>query len=287
MAGPVAIATCRVIPEPDSDQDLLLAALAAAGVEAQLTAWDDPAVSWGGFSVVIIRSTWNYFQDVVAFRDWATRVEAVTQLFNPAEVIRWNTHKGYLRALADAGIPIVPTTFVDRGARISLADLMRSAGWTDVVAKPQVSASSYRTDRVRAADLPGAERQWADLVQERDAMVQPYMTSVEDYGERSLIWIDGALTHAIRKGPRLGGGDEAVSEALPIARDERALAEHLVGSVPQGLLYARVDLVRDDRGTPCVMELELVEPSLYLKQSPEALERLVAAVQSLAQRPAR
>ena len=112
-------------------------------------------------------------------------------------------------------------------------------------------------------------------------MVQPYMRSVEEYGERSLIWIAGELTHAVRKSPRLGDAAEDVSEALTIAEDERALAEEIMGDIPEQLLYARIDLIRDDVGSPLLAELELVEPSLFLAQAPHALERFVAAIAAL------
>jgi hypothetical protein len=109
-------------------------------------------------------------------------------------------------------------------------------------------------------------------------MVQPYMRSVEGYGERSVIWIDGQLTHAVRKSPRLGDAQEHVSEALPISHRERELAEAVVADIPHALLYARIDLIRDDEDSPLLAELELVEPSLFLKQSPAALRLFVDAV---------
>jgi hypothetical protein len=109
-------------------------------------------------------------------------------------------------------------------------------------------------------------------------MVQPYMASVEEYGERSLIWIDEELTHAVRKSPRLGDADESVSEALPIAHEERELAEAVIADIPHELLYARIDLIRDDRNQPLLAELELVEPSLFLQQEPTALRRLVRGI---------
>jgi hypothetical protein len=115
------------------------------------------------------------------------------------------------------------------------------------------------------------------MLAEREMMVQPYVASVDGYGERSMVWIDGQVTHAIRKTPRFLADPEQVSSAIPIAPEERALAEQLLALTPEAL-YGRVDLARDEAGRPMVMELELLEPSLFFLQSASALERFVRAV---------
>ena len=275
----VAIVTCLTMPEPDDDQDVLLEALADAGVAARLVAWDDPAADWPSYPLAVVRSAWNYIDDVEGFNAWARRAGRVTRLMNPAEVITWNTHKGYLRDLADRGVEVVPTAWLSAGTATTLAQVMDDNVWSDVVAKPVVGAGSYLTERIQDPESPEAVAFWNRLTGERDAMVQPYLASVEDYGERSLVWIDGALTHSVRKSPRLGDDPESVSAALPIADDERELAEEIIADIPHELLYARIDLIRDAFGRPLLAELELVEPSLFLRQSPEALQRLVRAIE--------
>lgn len=274
----VGIATCQRLPEPDVDQDRLLSALAESGVTATMAAWDDPAEDWRRFELVVIRSTWNYIQYLEAFLAWADRAARATRLYNPASVVRWNCHKSYLRDLEREGTPVLPTVWLERGAACSLAAIMAEHGWDQVVIKPQVGTGSFKTERFDRSELAKGEAFLAALVQQRQVMVQPYLRSVEGYGERSLIWIDGELTHAIRKSPRLGDAPEQVSEAMPIADDERRLAEGLMATRGQGLLYGRVDLARDDGGTCRVMELELVEPSLFLRQGPVALDRLVQGI---------
>lgn len=271
----VAIATCQTIPEPDVDEPLLMSALAAAGIDAHLVPWDDPGVDWGTFDLTVIRSTWNYIQNLAAFTAWA---DAVPRLLNPAAIVRWNSHKEYLDELAAKGLPTVPTAFMHKGDPRPLAQVMTEYGWEDVVAKPTVGAGSFLTERVHREDLPAAEAFWHRLITSREAMVQPYLKSVEDYGERSLMWIDGEFTHAIRKNPRLAGEDESVSGPMEIGADERELATRSLTFVDAELLYARVDLIRGDQGQPLLAELELVEPSLFLQQSPRALERLVTAI---------
>lgn len=274
----VAIVTCQVLPEPDVDEDLLMAALADAGLDAKLVAWDDESVRWSEFQIAVLRSPWNYIERLDDFLDWAVLAGTQTHLFNPVEVVHWNTHKGYLRDLAKRGVPVVPTAWLGVGEELDLADIMADRGWHDVVAKPVVGAGSFLTDRITDPTSAQAQAFWQQLCTDREVMVQPYLPSVEAYGERSLIWIDGELTHAIRKSPRLGDAAESVSEALPIAHVERELAESVIADIPQSLLYARIDLIRDDHDEPLLAELELVEPSLFLKQEPAALRRLVRGI---------
>jgi hypothetical protein len=273
----VALATCVRKPEPDPDEEPLALALARAGADPQVVAWDDPAVRWDEFDVCVLRSTWNYPQRAEAFLAWADRVARATRLWNPREVVGWNVHKGYLRELAERGVPVVDTVHVPRGAAPSLARLLAGRGWRQAVVKPAVSAASFGTWRVGHVDADTQAR-FAGDVAARDTLVQPYMRAVEDHGERALVWIDGALTHAVRKSPRFAGQDEGASDALAIAEDERSVAEAALAPLVGQLLYARVDVVRDDAGAPRVMELELIEPSLYLLQCPPALARLVAAI---------
>lgn len=276
----VGIASCKAIPEPDVDEALLLAALGRAGAAASVLAWDDAEAPFAAQDLVVLRSTWNYFERVDDFVTWAARTAAATKLLNPATVVAWNAKKTYLAKLEARGVAIVPTEFVLRGeaGRRSVAEILETRGWDEVVIKPVVSAGSFRTERFARASLPAAQAFVASLSADRDAMVQRWMPSVETYGERSLVWIDGEITHAIRKNPRFSGGVEQVSGAVDIADDERAFAERALAPLAGSLLYARVDMVRDAEGTLRVMELELIEPSLFLQQSPRALERFVSAI---------
>lgn len=272
------IATCRPLPEPDVDEDLLLSALRARGVEARMAAWNDPLERWDERAPTLVRSTWDYVHDLPAFLAWAERAERAGPLWNPLAHVRRNVHKSYLFELEARGVPVAPTELVRRGTRIDLARVLARRGWGDVVVKPAVGAGSFATARVRADELARGERAFAALVAERDVLVQPYLASVDGHGERALVWIDGEFTHAVRKSPRFSGEDESVSEAVAIEADERALASGVLAPFAADLVYARVDVARDERGAPLVMELELVEPSLFLQQHPPALERLVGAV---------
>lgn len=279
----VAVATCVLLPEPDDDLAPLLEALRTGGLSAEALGWDDPQaeVRFTSARTTVLRSTWNYAEKPAEFLAWVDRVAASSTLHNGRATIRWNTHKSYLLDLAARGIPTVPTHLARRGETASLDRILRDRGWSEVVVKPAVSAGSRQTIRVGRASLDRGEAHLRSLAAREDVLVQPYLGSVEGHGERAIVWIDGETTHAVRKSPRFLGDAESVSAAVPIAADEAELARRAVAAAIAAtgpLLYARVDVARDDRGTPCLMELELVEPSLFFARSPAALDRYVAAV---------
>lgn len=275
------VATCRVLPEPDPDAAPLAAALAAAGFDAAWVAWDDPDADWDAPIPTLLHSTWNYPRHRDAFLAWLARAAAAAPLENPLAACRANVHKRYLLELAARGVPIVPTTLVERGAAGPPGELAAlvaraAAGAPRIVVKPEVGAASLDA-AVFAADDPAAARHLERLTARGDALVQPYLRSVLGYGERALVWIDGALSHAVRKAPRLGDDAEQVTGPFEIADDERAVA--LAALAPYGdLLYGRVDVARDAAGRPVVMELELVEPSLFFAFGPGSADRFAAGL---------
>jgi hypothetical protein len=282
MSAPsVALVTCRNIPELDPDEDLLLQSLRKAGMRAELLAWDDPGADPSRFNLCVLRSCWNYYEDPDVFLKWIAGTAAASRLMNAEDIVRWNLHKRYLRALEESGIAIIPTVWFEKGERIDLHRILREKDWNDIVIKPSISASSYRTGRFGLTQLTEAQSFLEALLAERDAMVQCYMPTVERLGERATVYIDGELTHAVAKSPRFAGGVERVSDAREVSRKERAFAERALTRVDGPLLYARVDTVIQDDGTLLLSELELMEPSLFLLQSPVALERFVAAIKRL------
>lgn len=281
-AAPIALATCLQLPEPDLDEQPLLDALGAAGVPAELVAWDDPDVDWARFPACVIRSTWNYFEQPAEFLAWCERAARETRLLNPPDVVAWNHHKRYLLELDSRGIPVVPTALVTRGSEARLGAILEERGWDEVVIKPAVSAGSFRTARFGARDSAAAAAFLADLSADVDTLVQRFEPSVARGGERALVWIDGAFTHAITKEPRFIGDEEQISAAQPLREDDRALAERVIAPFAERLLYGRVDVIEDERGRPRLAELELIEPSLFVKQDAPAMARLVGALSRLA-----
>jgi glutathione synthase/RimK-type ligase-like ATP-grasp enzyme len=194
-------------------------------------------------------------------------------------VVLWNLHKSYLLELARSGVPVTPTHLVPRGSAERLADVAAARGWTDLVVKPAVSAGSRLTLRADAGSERG-EGHLRALTEREDALVQPYLPAVEGHGERSLVFIDGELTHAVRKAPRFAGDAVSVTGPFAVSDDEAALARLALAAVPVPVLYARVDVVPGADGRPMLMELELIEPSLFLEHGAGALERLVDAIAS-------
>ncbi|MCW2960714.1 MAG: hypothetical protein JWM90_1101 [Thermoleophilia bacterium] len=279
----LALVTCLDMPEPDVDQELLIAALAAAGVEAYAPAWDDPAVDWDAAPLTVLRSTWNYANDRDAFLDWARRTSArSTVLRNPLNVITGNSHKSYLAGLERLELPVIPTRWFARGARPATPDLLRSLPWDRVVVKPAVGGGS---SGVRAFDLTIDDEVEAavahvNALQARgEVLLQPELRSIVEEGERNVVWIGGEFTHVVTKYQRLEGGHEQAAAARQPTEEELALATRVLRTLPaygeRELVYARVDMAPDELGTLRLIELELVEPSLFLSMHEPALERFV------------
>ena len=274
----VALASCIVLPEADADLLPLVSALRAAGLSTEVLAWDDPAADFASARLTLLRSTWNYSERPAQFLSWIDRVATLSSLWNRPHTVRWNAHKSYLLDLEARGVPVVPTHLVRHGEKTTLAELTRDRGWTEVVVKPAVSGGSRATLRIPPGALERGEAHLRLLASREDVLVQPYLASVEGHGERAIVWIDGEPTHAVRKAPRFLGDAESVSAAVAIEPDEADLARRAVAAAPGPLLYARIDVARDTDGAPRVMELELIEPSLFFPKAPAALERYVAAV---------
>jgi glutathione synthase/RimK-type ligase-like ATP-grasp enzyme len=273
----VAIATCRVLPEHDRDEVLVLDALRDRGADARMLAWDDSDAPFDDARLTVLRSTWNYAWHADAFRAWLRRTAKVTTLLNPLAVVEWNLHKSYLLDLEARGVPTVPTELVRRGSERRLADVLSVRGWDRVIVKPAISCASRLTLAVDATNPDAGENHLREVSAREDVLVQPYQHAVETYGERAIVWIDGEVTHAIRKSRRLHGDHESVEHAAIDPR-ERDLALRAVAAVDGDVLYARVDMVPGPDGEPRIMELELIEPSLFLDHSPQALDRYAGAI---------
>lgn len=273
----VHLAIAAQLDEPDHDRAPLDAALEAAGIRFRWVVWTDPAVDWSAAPVCYPRTTWDYPRRHTEFLAWARRVETVSNLRNPAHILAWNTHKRYLLDLAERGLPVVPTELVERGATRTLDEVCEERGWHRIVFKPAVSVASWET-RVATLGDQHANAHWGRLVAERDMLVQPFIRAVDERGERCCITIDGELTHVIRKEPRFAGGHESVTGPYEASAAELEVVRAALDAVGEPLDYGRVDLVEDEHGQPMIAELELVEPSLFFRFGPHALERFVALV---------
>jgi glutathione synthase/RimK-type ligase-like ATP-grasp enzyme len=273
----------------------LVAALEARGIEVGQPIWHDGMVDWASFDLALVRTTWDYPGRRDEFVAWAERAGAFTDLRNPPDVLRWNTHKSYLLELEERGAPVVPTAWLGSGDRVDLAGLLASRGWSRAVVKPAVASGSDGLLRVGIAttddaDLAAGQAHLDALLATGDVLVQPYLAAVETRGELSVILIDGRVSHVVRKTPPQGEfriqeqfGGRYVAE--PIDPEVQALAEWIVDATGADLLVARVDLIEDASGVPQLVELEATEPDLYLGVVPEAAGRLVDAIVEAVRRP--
>lgn len=285
----VALVTCTDLVDLDPDDRLVLDPLTARGIAAEAVVWDDPDADWSSYDLVVLRSPWDYALRRDEFVAWAA---SVPTLVNPADVVRWNTDKRYLAELSAAGVPTVPTSWVEPGESWS-----PPAETGEYVLKPSVSAGSQDTGRYDLADPEHRDLAHAHVrrlsTAGRTTMVQPYLSAVDSEGETALLFLAGpdglAYSHAIRKGPMLTGpdlGPDGLYKAEEIrsraARPEQlAVAERTLAAVPGGtrqLLYARVDLIPGPDGDPVLVELELTEPSLFIGYADGAPDRLATAI---------
>lgn len=279
VAMDVALVTHAGLPDLAADERPVIPALARLGIHARAAVWTDPNVAWGEFDVAIVRSTWDYHLRRGEFLEWVDRTAGSTRLWNPAPVLRWNSHKSYLRDLEQRGVPIIPTVWSD-GSR-TLEEVLSNRGWEDAVFKPVVSAAAHRTHRVRRTSLAAAEPLYRALCQEQVVLVQPYLESVERHGEHSLIFLDGVFSHAVDRPAVLAPTREFPGEEPIVATDsERALGVRALSAVGAPTLYARVDVATDSSGSLCLMELELVEPTLFLASAPAAVAKFAHAIRS-------
>jgi glutathione synthase/RimK-type ligase-like ATP-grasp enzyme len=254
----------------------MAAPLAEAGVAVDGPAWTK-AGDLAGYDLVLPLTVWGYHRAGARWTEQVAAWEAAgVPLRNPGSVLRWNSDKGYLGRLAEAGAPVPPTVFTDQVTPEVMAEAAGRFGTDRLVAKPRVSASAYRTLRWSSGEP-------LDEGPQGPALIQPYLPPIERAGELSLFYIGGRYSHAVRKVPRAGDFRvqpeyEGVITAETPDDDELAAAEAILTAVQEPLLYARVDLVRDLEDRPVLMELELVEPDLYLGHDPAAGRRFAEAV---------
>lgn len=272
------------LPDWEVDDRPLHEALHAAGVVVEQPAWSDPSVDWTAYDALLLRTPWDYHEHLDAFLAWCDRVAVLRPLWHGPEVVRWNARKTYLLELAEDGVPVAPTL------RVAASEAVRrgveALGGERFLLKPVVGATAWQTLRFGRHELDAAEAH----VQATGAemLLQPYLPSVEREGEWSVVWIDGAPTHGVRKTPVAGdyrvqddwgGHDEpAVVDEELLALAQRALAAAAVRTgVTEPFLYGRVDVLRHE-GRWVLNELELIEPSLFFRHGPEAVTRLTRAL---------
>jgi hypothetical protein len=298
MTLDVALVTAREARGLDEDLPPLQAAMQAVGAHAHIVDWNDAGVDWSAFDIALLRSTWDYIDHLREFLVWVDATARQTTLLNSPQVVRWNTDKHYLAQLARAGVPVVPSAFIEPGedaASALQAFLARHPRAPEFVVKPAVGAGSRDTQRHSRVQVESAIAQAQQLLTaERSVLLQPYFDSVDRDGETALMYFRGRFSHAIRKAALLPPGltaspavglfaPERITPRNP-GVDELQVAERVLSALPFAPpLYARIDLIRDSNGAPTLLELELTEPSLFFAYANGAAERFTAAVLDLAQ----
>lgn len=273
----LGIVTCDKCPTLIPGERPLIALLRPSGIESIPVIWNNPAADWASFDALLVRSIWDYHLNTDGFLSWLARVEQLKiPVWNPVDVLRWNHHKFYLSELEKRGVKIAPTLFFRKSDPGAL-EHVQAAGWTDVVVKPAISASGYRTHTFPTTSAQ-AGAYFRDAAAHGDFLVQPFLRGIRDHGEISLIYFNGNYSHSILKQPRAGEfrvQAEYGGHQVPWTPDERIIqeGERILEKTGMPLLYARVDGLLD-KDRLILMELELIEPDLFLETSEGAVDRL-------------
>ena len=284
----IALVTATAARDVDEDLPPLESALHDAGADVTIAEWDRPH-DWNRFDIALLRSTWDYPQRLAEFLSWAHSISRHTTLLNPWPVVKWNSDKHYLRDLGEKAVPTVLTRFVEPGESPdrAIADLSSRADFDEFVVKPAVGAGSRDAQRFGREEKGEAAKHAQRMLDDsRSVLLQPYLGKVDQLGETALLYFEGEFSHAIRKGPLLKRKEgpttelfarEAITARVPDAAELRVGAQALQAAPFDTPLYARVDLIRDQQGEPVVLELELIEPSLFFGFAAGSVERFVAA----------
>jgi glutathione synthase/RimK-type ligase-like ATP-grasp enzyme len=241
--------------------------LRRAGVAVDARPWTDPG-DLSDFDLVMPLVAWGYHLDPPRWHALLGRLEHEgAKVLNPVPLLSWNSDKRYLAELGGKGIAVIPTRLVEALDEVALAEARAEYG-NDLVIKPPVSAAADGTHRLGLGDPLPADAKF------REMLVQPFLRSVAEEGEYSIMLFGGHFSHAVVKRPKAGdyrvqphlGGTEQPC-APPAGAIE--LAQAALAAAPAEAAYARVDMVRDETGALAIIELELIEPSLWLQHAPD------------------
>jgi glutathione synthase/RimK-type ligase-like ATP-grasp enzyme len=282
--GPrVALVTCEQLSNLYEDDHLLVCALENIGAVGIPAVWSRADIDWSSFDALVMRSPWDYFERTDEFRRWLdARIASGVAMFNAPEILEWNFDKSYLQDLAQKGVELVPTIYIGKKQKADIAALAAARGWDDIVVKPTISGSAYRTYRFRLDDLPRYSADIEETLEDRGVLVQPFLPEILTGGELSLLFFDGVFSHAVCKRPKAGeyrvqfnfGG---TSETVEVSDALIEQARVCIANAPALPVYARVDGVVKD-GRFLLMELEIFEPLMFLSRHPEAPARFARAI---------
>ena len=267
--------------------NLLIQPFSQHGVHVDVISWHAIDIDWSQYDAVIVRSTWDYQEHANAFIDKLIEItKHDTVLINPLSLMQWNISKRYLQILQTQGITIIPSVFFDS---VAISDIYAQFAYFDtqeIIIKPLISANSDNTFRLDHTNLIAQAGPLSNIFSTTPCVIQPFLDSVINEGEYSLFYFNGEYSHTIRKVPKSGDfrvQEEHGGELITVIPDERQLsaAAKVLAALPEKSLYARVDLIRNPRAQKDdiwqLMEVELIEPSLYFNMDEASPERFVQA----------
>lgn len=265
------------------EDELLKKALERRGMKVARTDWANPDFDWSNTKYAIFRSTWDYFHRFDEFKEWLDSTSQLTSFINPLETILWNMDKHYLADMQNKDVNIPDTVFIHRGERTSLDELLKKTGWEDCILKPTVAGTARHTYRLNPSNTEDYEDVFQELIANEDMMLQVFIESIITKGEVSLVMIGGSYSHAVLK--RAKGDDFRVQDSFggtlheyQPTTEEIAFAEMAMAKCEPVPLYARVDVMWDNKGALALGELELIEPELWFRKNPIAAELLAEVI---------
>ena len=279
----IALVSSKDYPELFKGEKLLLPALRDLGHEVDVCIWDAPEVVWQSYDAVVIRCPWDYYEKLPQFLAWLDALSVCkVKVINDIETLRWNLNKSYLFELSQAGLPVIPTQLVATSDQRSLQQIFDAMQSEEIVIKPVQSAGAWRTLRLNLDNLADAELSFNDWRHEQDFLVQAFMPEIVAAGEWSLVYFDGEFSHAVMKRAKEGDFRVQSNHGGTVLKADApdnicAQALKILQFLPCMPCYARVDGVVRDNGF-LLMELELLEPELFLEIEVQAAHRFAMAI---------
>lgn len=270
----------------ENENVLLLEFLQSKGLNIQKEIWDDSQVDWAAYDLAVLKAPWDYFDKFPQFSQWLNHLENLgVRLLNPTDIVRWNSDKHYLRDIAEAGLEIIPTLFLQKGEQLNLTASFDHFKSDKLILKPAVSGAAKNTFVLKKGKLEPNLPELQALLEEESYLLQPFLNEIQDEGEWSFVFFGGRYSHCLLKTAKSGdfrvqhvhGGAVHAKEA---PKELLQLAQQYIDSFAKGCLYARVDGVRLN-GAFALMELELIEPYLYLFTHQQGFENYYQALAGL------
>jgi glutathione synthase/RimK-type ligase-like ATP-grasp enzyme len=283
----LAFVTYSILPELSPDDLTLAKFLSGKNIKVSAVIWDDENIDWNQFDAVIIRSTWDYFTRTKSFDAWLEKLSlSGCRVMNPLSVIHWNKNKNYFNDFQKQGFAFPPYYYLEQGSNVDLPQLLRNDHWQKAVIKPSISGGAHNTWITTTASVHTDSPRLDAMLEEGDVIVQIYMDEIVTEGELSLVFFNKQFSHAVCK--KASSGDFRVQSQFggtvtPVQPTKSLIqqAEALINSIPEDLLYARVDGLVLNENELCLMELELIEPALFVSDNDQACDNFYQALLEL------